>query len=78
MFNELYEQLFGLDESEKTIRTIYKIYKDQERRLDPEIGDLDIALEGLEGYYRDYLKHWKLGYEKSTPKNLKKAYQDIC
>ena len=82
MFGDLFENVFGLqfvgvrlDESEKTLRTIYRIYKDQERGLDPEESDLDIALEGMEKYYRDYLDYWKKGLEKRTPAKLKQDFQ---
>jgi hypothetical protein len=75
MFGELFEKIFRLEESEKTIRTIYKIYKDHERRLDPDIVDLDIALEGMEEYYVEYMEWWDHGYGKEEPKELKKAYK---
>jgi hypothetical protein len=65
-----------MDESEKLIRTIYRIYKDHERKLDPEESDLDFALEGLEDYYVEYLEWWDHGYGKGEPKELKKAYKD--
>ena len=76
MFGELFEKMFRLDENEKLIRTIYKIYKDHERGLDPDESDLDIALEGMEAYYREYISWWTKGYGKAEPINLKKAYHD--
>ena len=76
MFGELFERIFRLDESEETIRAVYKVYKDHERGLDPEEVDLDVALRGLERYYVDYINWWERGAGRSDPGNLKKAYRD--
>jgi len=73
MFNELFERIFRLDESEEHIRAIYKVYKDHERNLSPEIVDLDTALEGMKDYYREYIGWWKYGYGIDEPKELKAA-----
>ena len=74
MFGSLFEKVFRLDENEKVIRTIYKIYKDEEKGFEPEVDDLDVALEGMEEYYSEYLDWWKKGYGKREPAKLKRDY----
>jgi len=76
MFGELFERIFRIDEGERTIRAIYRVYKDHERGTIPDTYDLYTALEGMKSYYSEYMEWWDQGCGKTEPKELKKAYRD--
>jgi len=52
---ELLETLLKIDEDAQGLNSLYRIYKGQEKGLDPDPSDLFTALSMVKKYYKDYL-----------------------
>lgn len=59
------------------VQAIYKIYKDHERGLEPDLTDLDKALDGMYEYYKSYIEWWGKSYgrEEGRGTSLKLDYR---
>jgi len=57
----LLENLLRVDEDSAGLKSLYRIYRDQEKGLDPDSSDLFVALSMMKKYYKDYL-NWYSDY----------------
>lgn len=56
---EVRESIREKKEYGNLLKAIYRVYKDNLRRLDPNVDDLDIALNGMLEYFKNFIDYWK-------------------